>query len=71
MDARPKNQLVRKTASGRVEIMCPRCERWEDVLGYKTPEVVSKFGRFLNPIQKCGNCRHIFSLRIFGYKDDA
>jgi hypothetical protein len=54
-----------------VEIKCPRCERWQDVLAYKTPQVVAKYGRSLNPIQKCGECRHVFSLRIFGYKEQT
>lgn len=60
------NPLVRKTKSNRTEIRCPRCEKWQDVLAYKTPEVVAKYGKSLNPIQKCGVCRHVFSLRIFG-----
>lgn len=47
----------------RVEMLCPRCECWQDVLAYKNPEMVGKFANALNAIVKCARCRHLFSPR--------
>lgn len=44
-------------------MLCPHCEVWQDVLAYKTPDIVVKFKAALNVVVKCGLCRHVFSPR--------
>lgn len=61
--------LLRSIESGggrRVEMLCPKCESWQDILAYKNPDVVRKYANTLNPIVKCMNCRHLFSPRWLG-----
>lgn len=50
----------------RVEMQCPKCEEWQDVLAYKNVDVVRKFSNALNPIVKCMRCKHLFSPRWLG-----
>lgn len=50
----------------RVEMMCPHCEEWQDILAYKNPDLVRKFANALNPIVKCVKCKHLFSPRWLG-----
>lgn len=59
----PLIRVVRDGDKERVEMLCPRCESWQDILAYKNPEMVSKFASSLNAIVKCGLCKHLFSPR--------
>jgi hypothetical protein len=55
--------LLRRNPDGRVEMRCPKCEEWADILAYKMPDVVEKYADHLNVIVKCINCKHVCSPR--------
>jgi hypothetical protein len=56
------SSILRQLASGRLEMMCPRCETWTDAgLGYKNLQMVKEHQSALNPIVKCMSCGHTFS----------
>lgn len=63
-DERPRLVRVVKEEHGeRVEMLCPKCEEWQDILAYKNPDIVKKFASSLNPIVKCMRCKHLFAPR--------
>jgi hypothetical protein len=59
----PLLRVVQEDDNHRVELLCPKCETWADVLAFKNPDMVRKYAAALNPILKCMNCKHLFSPR--------
>lgn len=59
----PLIRIVTEGDNRRVEMLCPKCEEWQDVLAYKNPDMVKKYSNALNAIVKCMRCKHLFSPR--------
>lgn len=67
------SSILRSSDSGRLEMMCPRCNRWDDAaLGYKNLQMIGKHKHCLNPIVKCmkKDCGHTFSPKWLAVEDN-
>jgi hypothetical protein len=68
----PRSPLVRvldESDNQRVEMQCPKCEAWQDILAYKNLNIGAKYAHALNAIVKCVRCKHLFSPRWLQHDD--